>query len=107
MITTYIQCIGVTLSVKFFTLLDVQPKFKKKVNKIKNKKERSNMWNKMVDVAITLETNPTHYKNLRRLLQEYKRDHVNGSYVILFIVDEANKKVTFHNYAHQDNIYEK
>lgn len=85
--------------------MDVQPKFKKKVNKVKNKKERSNIWNKMVEVANTLETNPDHYKNLRRPLQEYKRVHVNGSYVILFIVDEENEKVTFHNYAHHDDIY--
>ena len=85
--------------------MDVQPKFKRKVNKVKDKKERSNIWNKMVEVANTLETNPNHYKNLRRPLQEYKRVHVNGSYVILFIVDEENKKVTFHNYAHHDDIY--
>jgi YafQ family addiction module toxin component len=85
--------------------IDVQPKFKKKVNKVKNKKERSNIWNKMQEVANTLEINPNHYKNLHKPLQEYKRVHVNGSYVILFIVDKTNRKVTFHNYAHHDNIY--
>lgn len=85
--------------------MDVQPKFKKKVNRIKNKKERSNIWNKMEEVANTLETNPNHYKNLHKPLPEYKRVHVNGSFVILFVVDEINKKVTFHNYAHHDDIY--
>ena len=87
--------------------MNVQPKFKKKVKKIKNKKERSNIWNKMKEVANTLETNPDHYKNLHKPLQEYKRVHVNGSFVILFVVDEVNKKVTFHNYSHHDYIYSK
>ncbi|WP_296890596.1 type II toxin-antitoxin system RelE/ParE family toxin [uncultured Methanobrevibacter sp.] len=85
--------------------MNVLPKFKRKVKKVKNKKERSNIWNKMGEVANTLETNPNHYKNLHKPLQEYKRVHVNGSYVILFMVDEVNKKVIFHNYAHHDDIY--
>ncbi len=85
--------------------MDVQPKFKKKVKKVKNKKERSNIWNKMEEIANTLETSPNHYKNLHKPLQEYKRVHVNDSYVILFIVDEVNKKVIFHNYGHHDDIY--
>ena len=83
--------------------IDVQPKFKKKVKKIKDKKERLNIWNKIEEIANTLETNPNHYKNLRKPLQEYKRVHVNNSYVLIFIVDEVNKKVTFHNYIHHDN----
>lgn len=85
--------------------IDVQPKFKKKVNKVKDKKKRKNIWNKMEEVATTLENNPNHYKNLHPPLQEYKRVHVNGSYVMLFIVDGKNRQVIFHNYAHHDDIY--
>lgn len=85
--------------------IDVQPKFQKKVKKVKDKQKRENIWNKMEDIAITLEDNPDHYKNLHPPLQEYKRVHVNGSFVMIFIVDEKNKIVTFHNYAHHDDIY--
>lgn len=55
--------------------------------------------------ASTLEGNPDHFKNLHPPLHEYKRVHVNGSFVMIFIVDEENKIVTFHNYAHHDDIY--
>ena len=84
---------------------EYMPKFKKKVNKVKDKKGRQNIWNKINEVVTTVEINPDHYKNLHNPLQEYKRVHVNGSYVILFVVDEVNKKVTFYNYAHHDDIY--
>lgn len=84
--------------------IDVQPKFKKKVKKVKDSQKRENIWNKVKEVANTLENNPNHYKNLHFPLQKYKRVHVNGSYVMLFIVDEANKTVIFHNYTHHDNI---
>ncbi len=85
--------------------IDVQPRFKKKVKKIKDKQKRRNIWNKMEDIASTLEDNPDHFKNLHPPLHEYKRVHVNGSFVMIFIVDEENKIVTFHNYAHHDDIY--
>lgn len=85
--------------------IDVKPKFKKKVKKVKDKQKRKNIWNKMKEVATTLQSNPNHYKNLHPPLHKYKRVHVNGSYVMLFIVDEKNKVVIFHNYAHHDDIY--
>ena len=47
----------------------------------------------------------TFIRIYKKPLQKYKRNHVNGSYVILFIVDEENRKVIFHNYAHHDEIY--
>lgn len=84
---------------------EYMPKFKKKVKKVKDKKKRQNIWNKIEEILTTVETNPNHYKNLHHPLQEYKRVHVNTSYVILFIIDEDNQKVTFHNYAHHDDVY--
>ncbi len=78
---------------------------KGKLIRLKIKKNVRIFGKKMQEVANTLETNPNHYKNLHKPLQEYKRVHVNGSYVILFIVDEDNRKVIFHNYAHHDDIY--
>ena len=39
--------------------------------------------------------NPNHFKNLNFPLNEYKRVHVNKSYVILFKVDETKKLLNF------------
>jgi mRNA-degrading endonuclease RelE of RelBE toxin-antitoxin system len=66
---------------------------------------RKNIWNKINEVANSLELNPDHYKNLTAPLQAYKRVHVNKSYVILFKVNIDKKIVTFHKYDHHDKIY--
>ncbi|MBN2127748.1 MAG: addiction module toxin RelE [Candidatus Diapherotrites archaeon] len=46
-----------------------------------------------------------HYKNLRNDLSDYKRVHVDKSFVLLFHVDLKNKKVYFSKLDHHDNIY--
>ena len=38
-------------------------------------------------------------------MQKYKRAHVNNSFVLIFRVDEENKKVIFFDYNHHDKIY--
>jgi len=49
--------------------------------------------------------NPHHYKNLRKPLQHLKRVHVNRSFVLIFSVDEHNKKIIIEDYDHHDKIY--
>ncbi|MFW5991019.1 MAG: type II toxin-antitoxin system RelE family toxin [Candidatus Nanoarchaeia archaeon] len=49
--------------------------------------------------------NPHHYRNLRRPLQHLKRVHVAKSFVLVFSVDDNNKKVIIEDYDHHDNIY--
>lgn len=49
--------------------------------------------------------NPYHYKNLRKPLSHLKRVHIDKSFVLLFSVDENNKKVIFEEYDHHDRIY--
>jgi len=46
-----------------------------------------------------------HYKNLRYGMKEFKRVHVDGSYVLLFSVEKVNKKIIFEDLAHHDDIY--
>ncbi len=46
-----------------------------------------------------------HYKNLKYDLFDYKRVHVNKSFVLLFHVDFEEKKVYFSKLAHHDNVY--
>lgn len=59
----------------------------------------------MSKVINIVELNPNHFKNLNYPLNEYKRIHVNTSYVILFKVDTNKKIVEFYRYDHHDNIY--
>jgi YafQ family addiction module toxin component len=51
--------------------------------------------------------NPTHYKNLRSPLNNLRRVHIDKSFVLVFSVDETNKKVIFEDYDHHDNIYKR
>ena len=52
-----------------------------------------------------IQENPHRYKNLKRPLQHLKRVHVDKSFVLVFSVDEDNKKVVIIKYAHHDKIY--
>ncbi len=45
------------------------------------------------------------YKNLRSPLNEYKRIHLTGEFILLFIVDKENRHITFMDVTHWDNAY--
>ncbi|MDP6294322.1 MAG: addiction module toxin RelE [Candidatus Woesearchaeota archaeon] len=51
-----------------------------------------------------IKSDPSHYKNLKRPLQHYKRVHVKSSFVLLFRHEES--KIIFRYYDHHDNIYD-
>ncbi|MFH1276540.1 MAG: addiction module toxin RelE [Candidatus Woesearchaeota archaeon] len=67
----------------------------------KNPKRLQIIRNKIKEVII----NPYHYKNLRNPLQHLKRVHVDKSFVLIFSVNENEKKVLFEEFDHHDNIY--
>lgn len=73
--------------------------FEKKVHKLKGT-DLANVVKK-VDNICSKDIN--HFKNLRYDLKQYKRVHVNDSFVILFF-DEKNV-VHFVDYAHHDVVY--
>lgn len=79
--------------------------FEKSLKKVKGKKQKDNIKNKMEEIARTVEYNPDHYKNLKKPLQKYKRVHINTNFVILFEIDSNKNKVIFSNYKHHDKIY--
>ena len=55
----------------------------------KNPKQFEIIYNKISEVI----QNPHHYKNLRKPLQHLKRVHIDKSFVLVFSIDEENKKV--------------
>ncbi|PIN76125.1 addiction module toxin RelE [Candidatus Woesearchaeota archaeon CG10_big_fil_rev_8_21_14_0_10_37_12] len=56
--------------------------------------------------------NKTHieidtYKNLRHDLKEYKRVHIDKSFVLLFKVNKEKNMIYFWKLEHHDNVYKK
>ncbi len=49
--------------------------------------------------------NPHHYKNLRKPMEDFKRVHIDKSFVLIFTVDDNEKRVIFVDFAHHDEIY--
>ena len=49
--------------------------------------------------------NPYRFKPLRKPLQNKRRVHVGGSFVLIYEVNEEEKIVTLLDFDHHDNIY--
>lgn len=49
--------------------------------------------------------NPHRFKLLRKPLQNKRRVHVGGSFVLVYEIDEEEKLVTLLDFDHHDNIY--
>ncbi|MDP3698970.1 MAG: addiction module toxin RelE [Nanoarchaeota archaeon] len=47
-----------------------------------------------------------HYKNLRAPMQQFKRVHIKGSFVLIFKYMASEDKIIFFDLGHHDNIYE-
>jgi YafQ family addiction module toxin component len=57
--------------------------------------------NKVQDILI----DPCRFKPLRKPLQNKRRVHVGGSFVLVYEIDEQQKIVTLFDFDHHDNIY--
>lgn len=49
--------------------------------------------------------NPYRFKTLRKPLQNKRRVHVGGSFVLIYEINEKEKIVTLFDFDHHDNIY--
>lgn len=67
----------------------------------KNRKQLEIILNKIDEII----KNPNHYKNLRKPLQHLKRVHIDRNFVLVFSVSQHI--ITFEDFDHHDNIYEK
>jgi mRNA-degrading endonuclease RelE of RelBE toxin-antitoxin system len=65
-----------------------------------SKFEKNNISKKIKQI---LSSDINYYKNLRYNLQNLKRVHINGHFVILFYENEG--VIYFDNYLHHDNAY--
>ena len=81
----------------------IKPGLKKKLEKIA--KKDSKIVRRIVRKIEEVSKKPHHYKNLRAPLQDWKRVHIFGSFVLLFSVDEMKKRMVLEDLDHHDRIY--
>lgn len=48
---------------------------------------------------------PHHFKPLRKPLQNKRRVHIGGSFVLIYEINEKQKIVTLLDFDHHDNVY--
>ena len=83
-----------------FNIENKLEKLLKKLSK-KDKETYISVMNKIQEILAIKSVN--HYKNLRKPLQEFKRVHIKGSFVLIF--KEKGDKIIFYDLDHHDNIY--
>ena len=76
----------------------------KKFKKLQQKnKELLRLINRKVQDILV---DPHRFRPLRKPLQNKRRVHVGGVFVLVYEVDEGEKLVTLLDFDHHDNIYE-
>jgi len=48
---------------------------------------------------------PYRFRPLRKPLQNKRRVHIGGSFVLIYEIDEKEKTVTLFDFDHHDNVY--
>jgi len=75
---------------------------------IKKDKKKVEIINKKIKEIINSDNQSiNHYKNLRNDLKDYKRVHIEKSFVLVFKVDIQNNFILFADFDHHDKIYKK
>lgn len=73
---------------------------------VKKDKKRVQIINKKIKQIISCDKDSiNHYKNLRNELKEFKRVHIDNSFVLTFKVDIINNSIFFVDFDHHDRIY--
>ena len=70
----------------------------KKLRKLKKKDPKT--FESVLKKIEELQINPHRYKNLKKPCQKYKRVHKANSFVLIFSVDEKNRKIIIQRYSH-------
>jgi YafQ family addiction module toxin component len=71
----------------------------------KDNKKYEITWKKIKEVASSPDIE--HYKNLKSPMNEFKRVHIDKSFVLVFKYDKTNDKLKFYDLDHHDNIYKR
>jgi YafQ family addiction module toxin component len=83
--------------------LAVKESLDKKFKRLRKKdKEMLRFINRKVQDILE---DPYRFKTLRKPLQNKRRVHVGGSFVLIYEINEKEKVVTLFDFDHHDNIY--
>jgi YafQ family addiction module toxin component len=75
---------------------------------VKKDKKRTDILHKKIKQIISSDKYLiNHYKNLRHGLNNFKRVHIDRSFVLTFKVDLENNFILFIDFDHHDRIYKK
>ena len=87
---------------------DISNELKLLIRKLSKKdRKRVIILNKKIKQIINNDSNSIdRYKNLRHNLKEYKRVHIDKSFVLLFKVDKEENFIYFWKLMHHDKAYE-
>ena len=69
----------------------------------KDKKRYKIVWKKINEIVNG--PNIEHYKNLKFSMNEFKRVHIDKSFILIFKYDKINDKINFYDLDHHDKIY--
>lgn len=74
----------------------------------KKDKKRAEIINKKIKQIVNSNSiSIEHYKNLRHGLKDFKRVHIDSSFVLVFKADIKNNFILFVDFDHHDKIYKK
>jgi YafQ family addiction module toxin component len=83
--------------------LAIKQKLDKKFKKLQKKdKEMLRLIERKVQDILE---DPHRFKALRKPLQNKRRVHIGGSFVLIYEVNEKEKMVTLFDFDHHDNVY--
>jgi YafQ family addiction module toxin component len=83
---------------------EIKPTLKRILKKLK-KKDKQRYERVLSKIDEIINSDPEHYKNLRKPLQHLKRVQI-GNYVLVFEFNKKNGIISFENFEHHDKIYE-
>ena len=86
---------------------DLTEKLKFKIQKLikKDKKKTDILYKKIKQITSCNQDSISHYKNLKNELKQYKRVHIDNSFVLIFRVDTRNNFILFTDFDHHDKVY--
>ncbi len=83
--------------------LEVAQELHKRLSKLANRDKP--LFEVLTKKVQEIRENPSHYKPVRAPLQNKRRVHVGGSFVLIFSIDEEKNTVRLLEFEHHDKAY--
>ena len=86
---------------------DLSDELEEKLSKLfrRDRNRYDAVFKKIEEIISRDEITIDFYKNLRHDLSNFKRVHIDKSFVLTFRVDKKNNLIVFEDFDHHDNVY--